>query len=132
MNPIREPEEKVVMAKLSREEFSNFKDICVRKGKSFNFMIKELINREITAPFKEHRAGENVFSYERKGDTFSWIIKLDDGSEIEILENLPYEYLRDLNFKIDKVFKNRDEIIARKKSNSVAIPGKLVGGVEDE
>ena len=119
-------DDRVVSAKLSREEFNNFKSLCERKGQSFNILLKELINREITAPFKEHRSGENVLRYNLKSDDFSWIIRLDKGDDIEILENLPFEFVDDLKEKINLAEKEREEYIGKTKKESVSVPGKLV------
>lgn len=119
-------DDRVVSAKLSREEFNNFKSLCERKGRSFNTLLKELINREITAPFKEHRSGENVLKYNKVGDDFSWIIRLDDGDDVEILENLSFEFVNDLKEKINQVEKERKEYLGKTKKESVRVPGKLV------
>jgi hypothetical protein len=120
-------DDRVVSAKLSREEFNNFKSLCERKGQSFNILIKKLINREITAPFKEHKSGENILKYDARGDHFSWIIKLDEGRDVEILENLSFEFVNDLKEKINLVEKEREAYLGKTKKESVRVPGKLVG-----
>jgi len=119
-------DDRVVSAKLSREEFNNFKSLCERKGQSFNFLIKKLINREITAPFKEHRSGENILKYNTNADNFSWIIRLDKEEDVEILENLSFEFVNDLKEKINQAEKERDAYLGKTKKESVRVPGKLV------
>jgi hypothetical protein len=43
----RHEENKVVMTKLPRDEFTNFKSICDKEDKSVNKKLRELINQEI-------------------------------------------------------------------------------------
>lgn len=46
-----EQENKVVMTKLSRNEFVRFKDICEKEDKALNKKIRELINQEINKKY---------------------------------------------------------------------------------
>ena len=43
----REPENKVVMTKLPRDEFVKFKHICDKEDKTLNKKLRELINQDI-------------------------------------------------------------------------------------
>jgi hypothetical protein len=45
--PVREEENKVVMAKLPREEFANFKQLCDIEDKTVNKKLRELVQQEI-------------------------------------------------------------------------------------
>ncbi len=49
--PIREEDNKVVMSKLPRDEFANFKKLCDRENKTINKKIRELINKDINENF---------------------------------------------------------------------------------
>lgn len=49
--PVREEDNKVVMSKLPRDEFSNFQKICDAEGKTINKKIRELINQEINKEY---------------------------------------------------------------------------------
>ena len=49
--PVREEDNKVVMSKLPRDEFSNFKKICDSEKKTINKKLRELINKEINENF---------------------------------------------------------------------------------
>lgn len=49
--PSREEDNKVVMSKLPRDEFANFKKICDKENKTVNKKIRELINLEIHQNF---------------------------------------------------------------------------------
>ena len=49
--PAREEDNKVVMSKLPRDEFSNFKKICDDEGKTINKKLRELVNSEINQTF---------------------------------------------------------------------------------
>ena len=45
--PARKDENKVVMSKLPRDEFANFKKLCDFEEKTINKKLRELINQEI-------------------------------------------------------------------------------------
>ena len=56
---VREEDNKVVMSKLPRDEFANFKKVCDREGKTINRKIRELINREVAEGFGGTRVNGN-------------------------------------------------------------------------
>jgi len=49
--PVREEDNKVVMSKLPRNEFANFKKLCDQEGKTINKKLRELINHHINENF---------------------------------------------------------------------------------
>ena len=49
--PVREENNKVVMAKLPRDEFANFKKLCDFEDKTINKKLRELINQEVNKNF---------------------------------------------------------------------------------
>ncbi|MGV8131836.1 MAG: hypothetical protein ACP5N7_07090 [Candidatus Pacearchaeota archaeon] len=49
--PVREEDNKVVMSKLPRDEFANFKKLCDKEGKTINKKLRELINQHINENF---------------------------------------------------------------------------------
>jgi hypothetical protein len=49
--PSREEDNKVVMSKISRDEFANLQKMCQLEGKSVNKKIREIIQKEITEIF---------------------------------------------------------------------------------
>ena len=49
--PVRKEDNKVVLAKLPRDEFSNFKKICDDEEKTINKKLRELINQEINKDY---------------------------------------------------------------------------------
>lgn len=49
--PVREEENKVVMSKIPRHEFANFKKLCDTEGKTVNKKLRELINQETNKSF---------------------------------------------------------------------------------
>ncbi|MBU0958510.1 MAG: hypothetical protein KKB31_01065 [Nanoarchaeota archaeon] len=48
---VREEDNKVVMSKLPRDEFANFKKLCDGEGKTINKKLRELINHEVNSHF---------------------------------------------------------------------------------
>ena len=59
--PVRKEDSKVVMSKLPRDEFANFKKICDKEDKTINRKLRELINQEINSKF-----GNSVNGKEKK------------------------------------------------------------------
>lgn len=51
IEPARQEDNKVVMSKLPRDEFSNFQKICKKENKTINKKLRELINQEINKNF---------------------------------------------------------------------------------
>lgn len=51
MGCMRKEDNKVVMSKLPRDEFANFKKICDKEDKTVNKKLRELVNMEITNNF---------------------------------------------------------------------------------
>ncbi len=49
--PVREEDNKVVMSKLPRDEFANFKKLCDSEGKTINKKLRELVNQHIHESF---------------------------------------------------------------------------------
>ena len=49
--PTRKEENKVIMSKLPRDEFANFKKLCDQEGKTINKKLRELINQHINENF---------------------------------------------------------------------------------
>lgn len=49
--PVRKEDNKVVLTKLPRDEFANFKKICDNEDKTLNKKIRELINKEINEQY---------------------------------------------------------------------------------
>ena len=81
--PVREDENKVVMSKLPRDEFSNFKKICDDENKTINKKIRELINQEVNKNFG--------FAVEANGTKKRFFIpaesKFLDVIEVEVSKN---------------------------------------------
>jgi len=56
----REEDNKVVMSKLPRDEFANFKKLCDKENKTINKKLRELINLEVGKKFGNGGNGNGV------------------------------------------------------------------------
>ena len=119
---------KTVSAKLTRSEFSEFKDYCDRKGVKVSPQLKQMIKQELESPIAANVAGRNIFEYKPANDSFSWKIILDKDMTSYIEDNISHEFLKRLKESVDAAIDERDIFLQKKKKDSVAIPSRLIKG----
>ncbi len=123
--PLRIQENKVVMAKLPREEFIKLQKHCAVKNESVNAVVRKAVMNEIETPIPHMLAGKNLFSYNKYKDNFSWRVVLDNGLRVDIEDDLSAEYVSQLFESIKQAVDERETYI-KKEKDGVAIPSKLV------
>lgn len=123
--PLRVQENKVVMAKLSREDFIKLQKHCSVKNESVNAVVRKAIMTEVDSPVPHMLAGKNLFVYNKYKDNFSWRVVLDNGLRVDIEDDLPAEYVSQLFDSIKQAVDERDTYI-KKENEGVPIPSKLV------
>ena len=123
--PLRVQENKVVMAKLSREDFIKLQKHCSVKNESVNAVVRKAVMNEIETPVPHMLAGKNSFVYNKYKDNFSWRVILDNGLRVDIEDNLSAEYVSQLFDSIKQAVDERDTYI-KKENDGVPIPSKLV------
>ena len=119
---------KVVLAKLPREEFTQFQHICELNKETINSALKKLIIAEINHPRALKLSGRSIIEYNKKKDNFNWRIDLDDNTNITIDENLSADTVEHLYESLQNAIKLRNSNIKKKKEDSVAFPTKLLRG----
>lgn len=92
--------------------------------------IRAAVLEKVESETISNVAGENLIEYSAIKDSFVWKIKTDTGEEKIILDNIPLEFLQDLNNKINFELKKREELLGKKNKKSVAVPKGLVEGEE--
>jgi hypothetical protein len=99
--PIREEDNKVVMSKLPRDEFANFKKLCDRENKTINKKIRELVNQHISEHFG--------LSIELKGEKKKFFIPAEN-KFLEVIEvhNLKNEMLSKMKKDKEKFYERLD------------------------
>jgi hypothetical protein len=123
--PLRVQENKVVMAKLSREDFDRLLKHCEIRKETINSALKRAIMAEIKEPVPHMLAGKNTFLYNKYKDNFSWRVILDNGLRVDIEDDLPAEYVSQLFESLRQAVDERNTYI-KKEKDGVAIPSKLV------
>ena len=123
--PLRVQENKVVMAKLSREDFIRLQKHCSVKNESVNAVVRKAVMNEIETPVPHMLAGKNVLAYNKYKDNFSWRVVLDNGLRVDIEDDLPAEYVSQLLDSLKQAVDERDTYI-KKEKDGIAIPSKLV------
>lgn len=117
---------RTISVRLPRQEFIDFNKICDGTHSS---KLRELINKEVKNNHKsKFLAGKNKLRYDKLNNSFSWLVQLDSGQEVKILNSLSLEFLKNLNQQIEEAIKERNEWVHHSKPGSVDIPGDLIGG----
>lgn len=124
--PVRVQENKVVMAKLPREDFIKLQKHCDIKKESVNSVIRKAIMNEVDEPVPHMLAGKNHFIYNQYKDNFSWRVMLDNGLRVDIEDDLPAEYVLQLFEEVKKAVDERGSYIKKEIKESVSIPSKIV------
>ncbi|MBU0460387.1 MAG: hypothetical protein KJ771_06290 [Nanoarchaeota archaeon] len=124
--PTGSDQNKVVMGKISRDEYSKLQKYCELNNESVNSVVKRLVAEELEDPVSHMLAGKNIFLYNKHKDNFSWRILLDKEIMAYIEDDLPAESLLQLQDAIQKAIDERNTYINKNKEESVPIPSKLV------
>ncbi len=119
---------KLVLAKIPREEFTRFHLYSEQNGETTNASIRRLILTEIDNPRPRRIAGKSVFEYNKQKDNFTWKVLGDDDSAFEIDGNLPASSLEQLLESIKKATDERNLFIRRRKNGSVSFSDRLLRG----
>jgi hypothetical protein len=117
---------KVVLAKIPREEFTRFQEYCDHNGETINSSLRRMILSEIDNPHPSKIAGKSTFTYNKNKDSFSWKVILDDGAEFNIDDDLPANTVEQLLESLVKATEERNSFIKKNRSDSVSLPNKLM------
>lgn len=117
---------KVVLAKLSREDFIKLQKHCEIKKESVNSVIRKAIMNEVDEPIPHSLAGKNLFLYNRAKDNFSWRVMLDNGLRVDVEDDLSAQFVSQLFDSIKEAVDERNTYIKKESKESVAIPSKMV------
>ncbi len=116
---------KIVLAKIPREEFTRFRLYSEQNGETTNSSLRRLILTEIDKPGSRRVAGKSVFEYDKSKDNFAWKVVRDDGSIMEIDCDLPANSLEQLLESLRKATEERSSFIRKSRNGSVSFPTKL-------
>jgi hypothetical protein len=119
-------EHKSISAKISREEFSLIDDYCKKKGITPSSLIRELLLKEIKIAVPYHIAGANKIVYNKDRDNFTWMIKLDDDTKIEVIKNVSTKYIEQLEENLVEALMVRGRTVKKTQKNSVTVPSFIL------
>ena len=117
---------KTLGTKLPRHEAVFIESYCKRKGITPSTLIRSLLLREINVPVPNNVAGKNIIAYKKETDTFSWSVILDSNKNVEVIANMSPQYLEDLQENMKIALEQRNSVINKKKTGSVAVPAEIV------
>ncbi|MDO8517566.1 MAG: hypothetical protein Q7S33_05570 [Nanoarchaeota archaeon] len=92
--------------------------------------IRDLVLKNLKSPRKQFLSGKSKIIYNKSTNSFSWLVQLDSGQEVEVLNNLSDKFIRNLKQEIDQAIQEKNEWVHQTKSDSVDVPRELVGGKE--
>jgi len=113
--------------KLPMDELTLFKSFCERKGVSPASLIRDLILREMKITVPHTVAGKNKIQYDKKMDSFTWSIELDDGKQIEVLRKVSPSFIEDLHKILMLSLGQRSAFIEKTKNDSIPVPSDILG-----
>ena len=116
---------KSISSKLPRDEITQFRAYCEKKGTTPSSLIRELILRELEIPIPHYIAGKNRIKYNRENDNFSWLVDLDSGDEFTVLEHVSVEFIEDLSSVISLAMDQRSAFVGKKNKDSVTLPSRF-------
>ncbi len=112
-------------AKLPTDIATEFKLFAEKKGLTTSMLLRELIESEIKKPMAKYVAGRNKIAYRRETDTFSWMIALDSGETIEMIDAANPEFVFNLQKMLNLAIDERAALIGQKEPDSIPIPSKI-------
>ena len=115
---------RTISVRLPRQEVIDFDKLC---SDTHSAKLRELINKEIQKGSKsKFLSGKNKIMYKKASNTFAWLVQLDSGQEVEVLDNLSLEFLKNFQNEIQEAIKERNEWVHNINPNSVDISYELV------
>jgi len=114
--------------RLSRIDTIKFILHCKRLNTSPSERLRELTISDIKNPRKQIIAGKNIISYDKVNNSFKWIIQPDKGNPNTLFNNLPIEFLKNLQSQIQDAIQDKDQWVHQTHSDSVSIPTELLDG----
>jgi len=112
--------------KLEKEHNDRLEKVCELNHVNVSTFMRDAILEKLNSGAVSNIAGKNIVHYDSSKDMFTWMVKLDDGKEIEVLRNLSEEFMQDFFNNIQFELNKRNEILKKKQKNSVAIPKSLI------
>ena len=116
---------RTVASKIPSTTYTRLLQYCEKEGISPSAFIKDLIESEVSGLTPHNKAGINIVNYNKKEDTFDWIIEYDDGEKVEIAKNVSPEFMKDAVKAIESELRARELYLQKSKRNSVPAPTKI-------
>jgi len=116
---------RTVASKIPNTLFVQLQRYCEMEGISPSAFIKELVESEVSEVVPHNKAGRNVLEYNKKHDSFTWLIEYDDGEKVPIARNVSAEFIEDAQQAIASELRARELYLQKGKSGSVPAPTKV-------
>ena len=118
---------RIFQVKVPLEKGREFENVCKNEEKTVNAKLRELIEDSLKGQKRYFLSGKNKVEYDKTKDKFVWIVELDDGKQIQVLNDLSIDFLNNVKEEILKSTIERQNWIGERKTSSVSIPKNLIG-----
>ncbi|MFA5070912.1 MAG: hypothetical protein WC511_00905 [Candidatus Pacearchaeota archaeon] len=116
-----------VSTKLPTTDLISFKNHCTKLNLTISERIRDLIMQDISKPSKQFLSGINEIQYNKLNNNFSWLVHLDSGKKVNVLNNLSLDFLKNLQIQIQESIKERNSWVHNINPDAVDIPKELIG-----
>ena len=121
---------RIFQVKVQLDKGRAFEGLCKNEDKTVNAKLKELIDNALKGQKRYFASGKNIIRYDKSHNNFSWLVKLDSGQEVEVLNNLSTDFLKNLKNEIEQSIQERNDWVHQRNQDSVEIPKEILGGGE--
>jgi hypothetical protein len=121
-------EYRTVSTKLPSNEFTLFRAHCEKKGLTPANLMRKLIQRELQITVPVIIAGKNQLTYNKNTDSFKWLMDLDMGKKVIVLDNVPATFIENMFNELKLALQTRDTSILKNRPDSIPIPSDIIGG----
>jgi hypothetical protein len=115
----------VVRSKIPKELQSQLTLYCEREGITQSRFIRDLVQEKVAEVAPINKAGLNRITYDKKTDSFTWLIEYDDRTTRIIAEHVPADFFKNLSSELISSLSLRESYMKKGRRNSVPVPAKM-------
>lgn len=115
----------VISSKIPKELHTQLLHYCEREGVKPSKFIHDLVQENVSSVVPIHRAGMNKLVYDKRTDSFCWVVLNDDGTKTSISDYLRPEFLENLSSELSSAISARDDYLKKKSPRSVIVPTRM-------
>jgi len=115
----------VVRSKIPKELQTQLLLYCEKEGITPSRFVRDLVQDKVADMVPINKAGLNRISYDKKTDTFQWVVQYDDKAQKTVVEAATPGFLENLGSEISSALSLRFSYMKKSSQKSVPIPSKM-------